>query len=448
MSPTTPRSVREPTGSETVTAPLRGRGGPQLKPDAFAAKAAASSPVQKKVRHAKNTAEADSGDGVEKIPTSREEHCERGTAQSADIYNLQSIFRPIRDHEFLLRSLKAAGNSLARTRANTGNPKTGAGLKANRVKAGRTEVASLRRISLQASETMDRLRRFERRARSRVYHKVEAARAGLAGAFSGPMDPLGELEVAARGRTVSNRIEQLCELERDEVEFIRDFAASEPKIHQSGSEIVGERERSPDPIFITAGWAARVRILSGGRRQIIGFLLPGDPIGLRGAAEPDAATSIGAITQVEAIDARRLLSQVERSNRYPGLERAIQRAEAQEKEFLINQITRLGAMKPHERLEDLMRELKWRLRQTRLADEKMFPMPLDRNALCATLNLDSGELKSAIRKLRRQHGFRIRNNTARIAERDGVGERASGKFRPPSASRAPGGAPLPRIISS
>lgn len=451
MSPPTPRIVRGPVGSEAIAAPLRGPGGPQLKPDAFAAKPAAEASAPKKKSKPVKAVIAEPTGDTTKRDTKRSDatpHAANVAQTTADIYNLQSIFRPMRDTDFLLRQLKAASAGVARTRAKSRNAAVGAVNRTKPETGERLGQASLRRISSQASETMDRLRRFERRARSRVYHKVEAARAGLSDVFAGPSDPLGELEIAARGRTVANRIEQLCDLERDEIEFIRNFATSEPKIHQSGSEIVGERERSPDPIFITSGWAARVRILSGGRRQIIGFLLPGDPIGLRGAAEPDAATSIGAITQVEAIDARNLLAQVERSNRYPGLERAIQRAEAQEKEFLFNQITRLGAMKPHERLEDLMRELKWRLRQTRLANEKMFPMPLDRRALSATLNLDNGELKSAMRKLRRQHGFRIRNNAARIAELDGEGESAPGKFRPPAASRAPGGAPLPRIISS
>ncbi len=455
MAPPTHRIAKGLDSSPAQPAPLRGRGGPALKPDAFArttnGRAASqhetNKPTEKSVadRNAINGRASEPASGVEKkglrtdsqterqaprkAPARKAERAAASTdAADVDLYGLRSIFRPVRDNGALLSALKPAN--------------------ANKPRSSRAEIAHARAINARANETLQRLKRFERRARTRVVNKVESARASIASAFAGQRDETYDLEAAARGRTISNRIERLCELDRDEVECVRTFAMSEPRIHQSGSEIVGQRERSPDPMFISSGWACRVRILSGGRRQIIGFLLPGDPIGLRGAAEPDAPTSIGAITQVESIDARGLLAQVERSNRYPGLERAIQRADAQEKEFLMNQVVRLGSMNPTERLEDLLRELKWRLRQVRLADDKQFQLPLSERDFAATLNLHRGELRSAMKKLRRQHGFRVRRNVAQLAELGGETGGQDGFFGPPSISRAPGLSPLPRIISS
>lgn len=450
MAPPINRIVRGPDSAAAAITPLRGRGGPELKPDAFARNASTVSvpkpkPAKPEFKPLESIKRIQAAQGFKRLKQSARSAAPKPARSEApkpsqsrtvqspdepseDPYGLRSIFRPVRDSDFLLSALKSGPS------------------KSDKEKARGT--SSARAINARATETLNSLKRFERRARSRVYNKIETTRASIATAFAGPQNPLRELEAAASGRTVCNRIEKLCELQRDEIECIRNFAMSEPRIHQSGSEIVGQRERSPDPMFIASGWACRVRILSGGRRQIIGFLLPGDPIGLRGAAEPDAPTTIGAITQVEAIDARSLLSQVERSNRYPGLERAIQRAEAQEKEFLMNQVARLGAMRPAERLEDLLRELKWRLRQVNLANDMQFQMPLAQRDLTATLNMTGGELKSALKKLRRQHGLRIRRNVAQIAELDGESESKLGFFRPPSISRAPGVSPLPRIISN
>lgn len=298
----------------------------------------------------------------------------------------------------------------------------------------------------QAHETIGRMRRFQRRARVRIDDSISDARTRLRSLLAKPPNVLAELEVNARGRTIANRVEALAELDGDERELIRDFSMAETRLHQAGDELVREHEASPEPAFIASGWACRLRVHEGGRRQIMGLLLPGDSIGLREAAEPAAGTTIGALTEVHSINARRLISQVERSNRYSNLERAIQRAEAQEKDFLTNQIARLGGMGPYDRLVDLMRELRWRLGQAGLADAREFPMPLGERDLMSALNLSQGELSRAMGRLRRRHGFRLKRQGARMSERDDA-KPVSGGFRPPPDGRTSSEAPLPRIIS-
>lgn len=364
--------------------PVRGRGGPLLKPDAFAKK---------------------SKPGIVKKPV-----------------------RPPRPNTPAGRAPKQAAQP-------------------RRLSARALYAPAVSAVQERTEETLGRMHRFQRRARLRVSDSIATTRTRVANLLAKPRNQVDELECAARGRTVSNRIESLCELDRDETNFIREFSMSQTRIYQSGSEIVQERERAPEPAFIASGWACRVRILKSGRRQIIGFLLPGDAIGLRGAAEPDAATTIGALTHVESISARDLIARVERSNQYSNLERAIQRAEAQEKEFLMNQIVRLGAMSPYERFADLMRELKWRLRQSGLADENVFPMPLDRVSLSSSLNMSGRELRSALGRMRRRQGLRIRSRRAQLPETKAGAKPETGGFTAPSTTRPPGAPEGPRIIS-
>ncbi len=453
MAPPTHRIAKGLDSLQTQPAPLRGRGGPALKPDAFArttnGRAASQhetdKPNEKSAadRNAINGQASEQTSGVENKGRGPEKAKERRVsansddsdaaatnAADVDLYGLRSIFRPVRDNGALLSALKPAN--------------------ANKPRSSRVEIASARAINARANETLQRLKRFERRARTRVVNKVESARASIASVFAGQRDETYDLEAAARGRTISNRIERLCELDRDEVDCVRTFAMSEPRIHQSGSEIVGQRERSPDPMFISSGWALSWTVWRAS--QIIGFLPPGDPIGLTGMAEIPgrAVTSIGASIGAGRVDRCARVAGAGRApwNRYPMEAAAIQRADAQEKEFLMNQVVRLGSMNPTERLEDLLRELKWRLRQVRLADDKQFQLPLSERDFAATLNLHRGELRSAMKKLRRQHGFRVRRNVAQLAELGGETGGQDGFFGPPSISRAPGLSPLPRIISS
>ena len=61
--------------------------------------------------------------------------------------------------------------------------------------------------------------------------------------------------------------------------------------------------RAASPRLILSGWACRQRILADGQRQIFGFLLPGDSVGLSLDPRPLDETTIIALTRVEYVDA-------------------------------------------------------------------------------------------------------------------------------------------------
>src|SRR5262245_42458088 len=45
------------------------------------------------------------------------------------------------------------------------------------------------------------------------------------------------------------------------------------------AELVSDGAGAAEPRFLAIGWACRQRVLRDGRRQILGFILPGDAIG-------------------------------------------------------------------------------------------------------------------------------------------------------------------------
>lgn len=211
-------------------------------------------------------------------------------------------------------------------------------------------------------------------------------------------DALRVTEESAKNRTLFNRLSAAAVLSEAEAEVVDAASSSVRRTYQAGSEITIEGEVTPRPMFIVSGWACRRRTLSNGRSQFIGFLLPGDGIGLRGCAEPLAGCTIEALTTVETVDASRLLLLAEQPQRFGGIAHALQRNTVLEEELLTNQIIRLGSLSPVERLAHLLLELHFRLQSAGLATDQEFQMPLTLETLSVALGVN---VRTATRLVRR-----------------------------------------------
>jgi CRP-like cAMP-binding protein len=213
------------------------------------------------------------------------------------------------------------------------------------------------------------------------------------------VDELRTLAEAARYHVVTNRLSSIAVLSDQEAHMVRN-GTPHRRVHQAGSELAEEGEASPRPMFIMSGWACRLRVTPNGRTQIVGLLLPGDAIGLRGAAEPLSPTTISALTAMETVDAAPLLQVAQDHQQYPGVLHALRRMSAQQEEFLMNQVVRLGSMSPEERLGHLLLELRWRLEQAGLASEREFAMPLDNETLADATALKATQVAHVMKMLR------------------------------------------------
>src|SRR5262249_29881267 len=105
----------------------------------------------------------------------------------------------------------------------------------------------------------------------------------------------------------------------------------------SGTELLREGEIIPGPRYILEGWALRTRYLSDGRRQIFGFILPGDAIGLCEREQPLALTNVVSCAPLALCDATAARSACLGINRdYPQIARAHQRATALDEAYLLH----------------------------------------------------------------------------------------------------------------
>lgn len=195
-------------------------------------------------------------------------------------------------------------------------------------------------------------------------------------------------------------------------------------------DILLEGEPIVNPTIIVSGWACRSRLLADGRRQILGFLLPGDVVGMCRQPDPIAVSAVSAITAVTICDA----PMVEGQRGEGGLAAAYAISAALEEAYLLNHITRLGRQTAYERLAHLMLEFWERLGQAGIAVGNRFQMPLTQEYLGDTLGLTSVHINRTLQQLRREHMLEAANGFVTLLEPDALA--AVADYKPARVGRA------------
>jgi len=254
-----------------------------------------------------------------------------------------------------------------------------------------------------------------------------------------PTDALSDLADAGRYTAVSNRLAAATHLSDREETSLR-YNTPDRRIHQTGSDFAVEGDFGPAPLFIASGWACRTRSMRNGRCQIVGFILPGDLIGLHAAHTSLSHTSIMALTTVETVSATAVMDMADKPSQYPGITAALEKLRAQDEEFLVNQVVRLATSSGEERVAHLLLELQWRLQQAGLANSREFPMPLSDAEIGSAVNLAPRAARKTLDCLRRRNLLRSRYGRAEIVRSDYLSNMSG--FRPPASELPPSYAPV------
>lgn len=178
---------------------------------------------------------------------------------------------------------------------------------------------------------------------------------------------------------------------------------------QAGAEFAREGEAIPARLIVS-GWACRQRSLPDGRRQIFGFLMPGDTVGLNLTSRPVDEVSTVAITRVECVDAlmlREILAV--HDDRHARLQTALAAVRRYEERCLLDHIVRLGRQSAHERTAHLLLELRQRCRMAGLCDGERFPMPLTQEVLSDALGLSIVHLNRTLQQMKRDRLVEIKS---------------------------------------
>ena len=149
---------------------------------------------------------------------------------------------------------------------------------------------------------------------------------------------------------------------------------------------------------VTSGTLRTVRLMADGRRQVTGFLLPGDFIGLSGSAvhalDIEAVTA-SALCRFSQQDMRQLRT------RFPHIERKMLERAFGELDANREYVVALARMSPVERLADFL--LRLSARHARLGqDTPMLVLPMGRGDIADHLGLTVETVSRSFTKLRQQ----------------------------------------------
>lgn len=224
--------------------------------------------------------------------------------------------------------------------------------------------------------------------------------------------PLPSVTLRAAGRTdvLARRLGRLAPLTPSERALLHEWALQVQR-HPQGVELEGVQGARPS--FLLAGWAARLRLLENGGRQVFGFLLPGDRAapwieGGGGRVPPGLGVTV-ALTPVET-----LTVPAGAPADCPGLARAGHRAALLEQVLLLDHVLRLGRLTAYERVAHLLLELRHRLAVVGLASATRFPLPLTQELLGDHLGLSIVHVNRTLQQLRREGMVEIAGGTCTL----------------------------------
>jgi CRP-like cAMP-binding protein len=220
----------------------------------------------------------------------------------------------------------------------------------------------------------------------------------------------------AQSSALISRFRSLASISETDIAFL--MRTLGPVEHYaSGTELQREGEIIPGPRYILEGWALRTRYLSDGRRQIFGFVLPGDAIGLCEREQPLSLTNVVSSTPIASCDATAARPACLGINRdFPAITRAHQRATALDEAYLLHQIIRIGRQTAYERLVHLILELHSRCLSAGLGNEMSFELPLTQEILADSLGLSIVHINRTLQTLRREQ--LIEQHSSQVTLRD------------------------------
>lgn len=175
------------------------------------------------------------------------------------------------------------------------------------------------------------------------------------------------------------------------------------------TDMVVEGERISRGYVVEEGWACRYRLLRDGRRQILGFIVPGDCIGWFAAGVGDGVAdhSVATLTRCRAHPfAPADLAAVRR--KFPAVRAAFDRTIRRDLAMLRERVVDLGRRTARERLANLLLELRHRLGRVGLSDGRAFELPVTQETVADALGLSVVHVNRILRRLSAEAVIRYR----------------------------------------
>jgi CRP-like cAMP-binding protein len=179
--------------------------------------------------------------------------------------------------------------------------------------------------------------------------------------------------------------------------------------------------------FVEQGFAARYKLLRNGKRQIVGFILPGDVIGLLGSFTDTARYSVVAVTDMK-MQICTMSAYVQLCYKRPQFGLALSWLAIHEAIMYAEHIIDTGRRTPVERLAHFLLEIHSRLATAGCATEDEFVAPISQEIMSDALGLSVPHLNRTLAKLRSDGLIALEGHRVTLINREALEQ--LGHFQP------------------
>ncbi|MCB8820226.1 Crp/Fnr family transcriptional regulator [Microvirga rosea] len=210
------------------------------------------------------------------------------------------------------------------------------------------------------------------------------------------------------------RLEGIADLSDEEKQAILALPLT-VKVFEADTDVVREKDRPSDCCLIVNGFVCRYKLLPDGRRQIMGFYIPGDIPDLQSLHLHVMDNSIGTlVTASVAMIPHESLRKMLR--RHPRLADILWRETLIDGAMLREWMVGIGRRTAYQRVAHLLCELQVRLKMIGLGKEDGYELPVTQNELGDALGLSTVHVNRVLQDLRGHGLIVLRGGALRIPD--------------------------------
>lgn len=170
-----------------------------------------------------------------------------------------------------------------------------------------------------------------------------------------------------------------------------------------GQDLVRQDRLGQVVYMLYEGWVCSYKLQSSGSRQIVGFQVPGDIVGLRSILFRISDHSASTLTRVEVteVSSTDLIGSFANNSR---LEKALQWSIARDQAIFVERIVDMGRRNAVERTAHFLLELGARLTLVGLGDKHGYACPILQDMLADSLGVTEEHINRVLKQLR-VHGL-------------------------------------------
>ena len=222
------------------------------------------------------------------------------------------------------------------------------------------------------------------------------------------------------------KLESIATLTDEEKQAILDLPMT-VKVFEADTDIVRDGDRPSDCCLIVSGFVCRYKITPEGKRQIMGFYIPGDIPDLQSLHLQVMDNSLSTLVKSSvALIPHQSLRETWR--RCPSLGEILWRDTLIDAAMFREWLIGVGRRSAYQRIAHLLCELQVRMKAVGLARDNGCDLPITQNEFADALGLSTVHVNRVLQDLRRDHLIVLRGSSLIIPDWEAL--QTAGEFDP------------------